>query len=174
MIAVTRVDLVEEKELEQLESQLAIYAPQVPRFRVSYQPQHLLNASQQQLELSDLSGRSVAAFCGVGNPQAFRKTLEGCECELVDFRAFPDHHPFGPEDIESLKRWLRHLHGIDFVICTHKDLVKISLDQLGETPLWALAVQPQITHGQPALEERLKELVAEVPVEQETQAPAEL
>ena len=174
MIAVTRVDLVQQDSLEKLESQLAAYAPQVPRFRVAYQPQHLLNASQQQMGLSDLAGCSVAAFCGVGNPQAFRKTLEGCHCEVVDFRAFPDHHPFGPADIESLNRWLRHLHGIDAVICTHKDLVKICLDQLEEIPLWALTVQPEITSGQPALEERLKKLIAEVPAQEQDEASAEL
>ena len=146
----------------------------MPRFRVTYQPQHLLNASQQEMALNDLAGRSIAAFCGVGNPQAFRKTLEGCECELVDFRAFPDHHRFGPEDIDSLKRWLRHLHGIDTVICTHKDLVKISLDELEEIPLWALSVQPQIIRGQAALEEQLNKLVAEIPAEAADQSAAEL
>ena len=174
MIAVTRVDLVQEDVLEKLERQLAGYAPQVPRFRVAYQPQHLLNASQQELGLSDLAGRSVAAFCGVGNPQAFRRTLEGCQCEVVDFRAFPDHYPFGPQGIASLTRWLRHLHGIDTVICTHKDLVKISLDQLEEIPLWALTVQPEITSGQPALEERLRKLITEVPAQEKEKSAGEL
>ncbi|MFP6602426.1 MAG: tetraacyldisaccharide 4'-kinase [Pirellulaceae bacterium] len=174
MIALTRVNLVPEDTLEELESQLATYAPQVPRFRVAYQPQKLLNASQQEMALGDLAGRSVAAFCGVGNPQAFRQTLEGCQCEVVDFRAFPDHHPFGPEDIDSLTRWLGHLDGIDSVVCTHKDLVKISLDQLAEIPLWALIVQPEITSGQPALEERLKKLIRQDPEQEEEEPGGEL
>ena len=162
LIAVTRVDLVEASQLEDLESQLNSYAPDVPRFHVAYQPKSLLNASHQAMTLSDLAGRSVAAFCGVGNPQAFRKTLEQCDCNVVDFRAFADHHRYGPEDMKSLVGWLRHLHGIDAVVCTHKDLVKISVDQLNEIPLWALTVQLDIVRGAATLEDQLGELITQI------------
>ncbi|HIA20108.1 MAG TPA: hypothetical protein EYN70_11955 [Planctomycetaceae bacterium] len=90
---------------------------------------------------------------------SFRKTLERCDCDVVDFRAFADHHRYGPEDMKSLVRWLQHLHGIDAVVCTHKDLVKISRDQLNQIPLWALTVQLNVTRGEAALEDRLRPLI---------------
>ena len=61
--------------------------------------------------------------------------------------------------MKSLVRWLQHLHGIDAVVCTHKDLVKISRDQLNQIPLWALTVQLDVTRGEAALEDRLRPLI---------------
>ncbi len=162
MIALTRVDLVQESCLAELEKQLDTYAPGVPRFHIAYRPEKLINVSQDEKPINDLAGKSVAAFCGVGNAPAFRQTLGQCGCEIVDFRAFADHHPYSPDDIKSLKGWLQHLHEIDAVICTHKDLVKIPVDQLNKIPLWALTVQPEMTTGQAALEERLQKLVTQV------------
>ena len=162
MIALTRVDLVEERCLAELEKQLEQYAPGVPRFHIVYRPENLINVSQEEKAISDLAGKSVAAFCGVGNPSAFRQTLEQCGYRVVDFRAFADHHPYGPDDIKSLKGWLQHLHEIDAVICTHKDLVKIPVAELNQIPLWALTVQPEMTSGQAALEDRLQKLVTQV------------
>ena len=162
LLALTRVDLVEPESLCVLEDQLTRHAPGVPQFHVAYQPSHLLNVAGEQQELRGLQGKSVAAFCGIGNPHAFRLTLEGSGCRLVDFRAFPDHHPFGEEDLESLTRWLTHLHQVDAVICTHKDLVKIPCETLHQIPLWALALQMEVTRGQEALDGCLQLLTADL------------
>ena len=49
-----------------------------------------------------LDGARVAAFCGIGNPDAFRRTLTNLGMNLVDWRVFPDHHSYTRADVESL------------------------------------------------------------------------
>ena len=49
-----------------------------------------------------LDGRRVAAFAGIGNPSAFRKTLTSLGAEVVAFRPYADHHAYAPADLTDL------------------------------------------------------------------------
>ena len=66
---------------------------------------HCYPADGKEEPLNSLAGRRVAAFCGIGNPAGFRRTLEQSGCTLVDWREFPDHHHYSPAEIEELARW---------------------------------------------------------------------
>src|SRR5262249_19974185 len=66
-------------------------------------PVELLNSEQQAAPLALLAGRPVAAFCGLGNPEAFRRTLLGLGAAVGAFRTFPDHHAYGREDVDALR-----------------------------------------------------------------------
>ena len=57
------------------------------------------------MPLDQLAGQTVAAFCGIGNPEGFRRTLLPLCHALVELRIFPDHHPYSLADVESLGRW---------------------------------------------------------------------
>lgn len=61
------------------------------------------------------------AFAGLGHPEKFKKTLEANGFNLAAFRAFPDHHPYTPEEIEELLR----VSGNSTLITTQKDLTRI-------------------------------------------------
>jgi tetraacyldisaccharide 4'-kinase len=43
----------------------------------------------------------------------------------------------------------------DFLVCTHKDLVKIGRERLGDLPLWAVMVELQFTVGEESLEAKV-------------------
>jgi tetraacyldisaccharide-1-P 4'-kinase len=77
----------------------------------------------------------------------------------VDFREFPDHHAYAAKDIQSLCRWTDGLPDVVAVVCTHKDLVKIPRQQLGAVPLWALAIELEITVGGEEFEAKLATLL---------------
>lgn len=49
-----------------------------------------------------LRGQPVLAFAGIGDPARFAATLRGAGADVVTLRAFPDHHPFTPDEIERL------------------------------------------------------------------------
>lgn len=49
-----------------------------------------------------LEGRRVFAFAGIGRPAKFRATLEEIGADIQGFRAFPDHHPYGAEEVAVL------------------------------------------------------------------------
>ena len=49
-----------------------------------------------------LGGQRVYAFAGIGRPEKFFAGLERLGAEVVSRRAFPDHHPYGAAEIETL------------------------------------------------------------------------
>ena len=108
----------------------------------------------QQQPLDALRGRRVLAFCGLGNPAGFRHTLAVCGYNVVEFREFPDHHAYGPGDLDALAAAARQ-SGAEALVCTQKDLVKIGVDRLGDRPLWAIRVGIEFLAGRESLEKML-------------------
>jgi len=49
-----------------------------------------------------LRGVPALAFCGIGRPQKFWRSLEEAGVEVVERRAFPDHHDFSGAECASL------------------------------------------------------------------------
>ena len=113
-------------------------------------PVDLLAHPGRSLPLADLAGRRVGAFCGIGNPEGFRHTLERLGVDVAGFRAFPDHHPYPAADVHDLSRWLGSI-GADLALTTHKDLVKLRATALGAVPLAALRIGLDVTDGADAL-----------------------
>ena len=106
----------------------------------THRPLQLRSAGGSTLPLASLeSSRSVAAFAGIGNPAAFRTSLEASGGTVTGFRAFPDHHRYTSADLQSLRAWAVELHA-DFLVTTLKDLVKVPAERLGSIPLGALEI----------------------------------
>jgi len=108
-----------------------------------HHPVGLRTADGRSEPLATLAGRRVAAFCGIGNPAAFRATLVAAGCELVGFRGFADHHAYDDRDLADLAAWARDA-GAEHAVTTLKDLVKIGQLVLGDLPLAAveIAIEP--------------------------------
>jgi tetraacyldisaccharide 4'-kinase len=49
-----------------------------------------------------LRGKRALAFAGIGDPARFFRTLRVCGIDVVVERAFPDHHPFSQNEIQTL------------------------------------------------------------------------
>lgn len=159
VIVLTRCDQVEPTEQERLQETVQRLAKGVPLVATTHRPVTLVNGEQtESLEL--LKERPVAAFCGLGNPAAFRRTLTDLEARLVAYRTFPDHHAYTRADVEELGRWAAALPMECVVITTQKDLVKLRLTQLGGRPLWAVRICLHVTFGQDALDQRLLSIVS--------------
>ncbi|MCA9123484.1 MAG: tetraacyldisaccharide 4'-kinase [Planctomycetaceae bacterium] len=147
IIALSRSDAVDEATRASIRSKAMKHAPQAAWLEVVHRPQSLLSAAGDELDIRSLQGQRIAAFCGIGNPAGFCHTLDDLGAEVVDLREFPDHHAYQRSDIEELSRWAKDLQ-VDAVLCTHKDLVKVGVEQLGECPLFALRIGLAITAGE--------------------------
>ena len=82
----------------------------------------------------------MAAFCGLGNPEAFRRTLLDLGAHLTDFRTYPDHYAYTRADVESLRDWARQQPDGAVLATTQKDLVKLRTARIGERDLFALRI----------------------------------
>jgi tetraacyldisaccharide 4'-kinase len=49
-----------------------------------------------------LAGARVLAFCGIGRPEKFRRTLDEAGVTVERFRAFPDHHAYSAREADRL------------------------------------------------------------------------
>jgi tetraacyldisaccharide 4'-kinase len=159
VIALTRCDQVEPAVRRALREAVERLAPQVPVVETTHRPVGLINSERQQTPLEDLGKYRVAAFCGIGNPEAFRKTLVDLGADVRAFRIFADHHAYSRADVESLRTWAGQQAKDCVIVTTQKDLVKLRLAMLGGRPLWALQICLHVEVGQELLDRKLQEVV---------------
>ena len=67
------------------------------------------------LKAADLDEKSICAIAGIGNPSRFFRQLHDMGLRFEQ-RVFPDHHPFQPADLQTLKA--------EAILMTEKDAVK--------------------------------------------------
>ena len=156
-VVLSRAGAVEPPAREAIRRCVAAIAPRAGWAEVDHAPQTLKNATGQQQPIASLTGRPVAAFCGIGNPAGFRHTLESCGYRVIAFREFADHWHYTQADIDSLAAWTASLE-VEAVVCTSKDLVKLNVDSIGQRPLWAVCVALEFLGGQSEFVSRLERL----------------
>ena len=99
-------------------------------------------------------GRRVVAFCGLGNPQAFWRTLRQLFIAPLGSYEYDDHHQYTPAEIRRLARHARDV-GADVLLTTAKDAVNLDSDYrsiIGDLKIYWLEIGIEI--------ERREELVA--------------
>lgn len=147
VIGLSRADLVEPPEREAIRRRVAKLAPEAVWFEVAHSPSQLLNSSGQSEPLESLAGHRVVGFCGIGNPGAFRSTVESAGAEIAAWREFPDHYNYTADDVGELAT-LAAQSNADRTVCTHKDLVKLRTATIGDQPLWAVVVEMNFLRGE--------------------------
>jgi tetraacyldisaccharide 4'-kinase len=71
-----------------------------------------------------VQAKSLFAFCGIGNPNAFVTDLRTWGFHVVGQKFFPDHHRYTPRDIEEIECEALDAKA-DGVICTEKDIFNL-------------------------------------------------
>lgn len=116
---------------------------------VGFTPQRWLSPTGTQRPIQQFASQRMAAFCGIGNPAGFWKTLEPLGC-IVDRRTFPDHHHYSRADLDQLEAWRSQL-GVEVLATTVKDLVKIAPEHPVSRHVWAVEIGCDVTWGRDSL-----------------------
>jgi tetraacyldisaccharide 4'-kinase len=148
-IVLTRVPQASAVELEILERDMARFAPGKPVLRAEHRPVRLLDERGGEHALTALAGRDVDLASGIGNPEAFERTVRDLGARVKTHRAFADHHLYAAADLRGLGEAGRAL------VVTAKDAVKLA--PLGVAFL-ALEVELAIVAGDAVLEALLDAL----------------
>ncbi|MDP2654868.1 MAG: tetraacyldisaccharide 4'-kinase [Candidatus Omnitrophota bacterium] len=112
--------------------------------------------------LDALKGRRIAAFCGIGDPEGFRKTLEQQSAKVEKFFAFEDHHWYTPGDWELIAGGCREA-GVEWLVTTSKDAVKVMqapVPELKGLKIFELKITISITEGYDEFLRRVDHLLA--------------
>jgi tetraacyldisaccharide 4'-kinase len=139
---ITHTDQVKEEILENTIAKLKKINPNAAIVKTLHQPVGVLSLdSKRRIEPVDfLRGKEILAFCSIGNPLSFRKTLESLGAKIVDFISFPDHYVYEKKQIEKILKERRN--GI--IMITQKDEVKIKqlkLEEKLKANIFALAIE---------------------------------
>lgn len=146
LVGLSRSDLVSSGERTRIRQRVAALNSRAIWLELAHRPTELQGWTEV-MPLAALAEKRVLAFCGLGNPDGFRSTLDTVGATLVDFVAYPDHHAFTQQDFTSLRDRFDNSNA-ELVVCTHKDFVKLDQDQIGDLPVFALIVELEIRTGE--------------------------
>jgi tetraacyldisaccharide 4'-kinase len=116
----------------------------------THAPRQLRTWSGEAEPLHALAGRRVMIASGIGNPSAFRRTVESLGCTVVDEMIFPDHHSYPVADLDRIGSTASAT--AELIVTTLKDLVKIRRDQLGGIAVVAIEIGIELLDGESALD----------------------
>ena len=154
LILLTRVD--QAANLPKLLEEIARHAPGKPVAHSTHRPMELVNGTDPR-PVTELAGKTVAAFCGIGNPGAFRRTLDDLGVTVLEMKEFPDHHPYSRADVEQLMRWAGGLPAETVIVTTQKDWVKLRVQEFAGRPVVAVRIGLELTIGREEIERRVLE-----------------
>lgn len=150
LIVLTRCD--QSKRADRLARGLAKQVPSVPIVRTRVAIKDLVRpATREVFEPARLADACVMLVCGVGNPGAVRKTVEGLGATVVVNRALDDH---ARPTRRQLLKWdaERAAAGARWLLVTEKDAVKLA--ETGVQPDSLLVLRAEIAFMDGADEER--------------------
>ena len=140
-----------------IERQVRRWNLRAPVFRAGVEPQAWVeHRTGRRHPPAERPFERAGVFCGLGNPQAFRRTLERMGVEPVDWVDFEDHHRYRPRELRHISQEMR-AQGATALVTTEKDAINLcesSGDLLAPLPLYWLKAGMTI--------ERESEFVSEI------------
>ncbi len=157
---ITRCDLVSEDNLAKLAEAISRINPNVVIARTIHAPVCAMTAGNRQIPLEQLRGRSVYAFCGIANPDAFLATINRLGVNLVGSKIYDDHHNYTAGDVGGIYADAAQ-SGAEMMLTTEKDYNKIGLpDSASDLVLAYLAVELQFISGQEQITQLIERSLA--------------
>ena len=170
-VVLTRSDAIGAAELARLRSEIEKLvgtketnndngqAQSKPIVYGEHRPVGLYNGRGEQVELAALRGKKVAAFCGIGNPQAFADTLGKLGAEVVELKCFDDHVEYDEGVFETVTA-LRDERQAQWSVTTEKDWVKLREFARAEytDDLYWLKVEMVLGQGEAELRREIEQL----------------
>ena len=124
-----------------LEKEIHEIRPSAPVFHSHYEPVGLVNPQEEQEELHSLKAKKVLALSGIAPSNYFSSLLRKCGMKIVREAIFPDHHLYTLKDLSYIKE---RGQGVDCIVTTEKDMVKLKKLNMDDLPIRALRIKMKI------------------------------
>ena len=126
------------------------HAPRVPVVTATLVPAECWEAGRMRtVRITELAGKRLAAFAGIAAPAAFAETLKSSGIVVEDLVAFADHHWYSPDDLARHDARAAEL-GVEALITTEKDWVRLRRLRLPQRPIYVLSVRLAVQTGETA------------------------
>lgn len=157
-VVLTRTDLVEPGQLEDLEKKLLAANPELAIVRSIHRSTHAKTFGNKTLDLETLRGKKIFAFCGLGNPDSFLGGLSRAGLNVLAGRSFDDHHAYTEKDMQELVEQAAAFEA-DLLLTTEKDWVKAALlyPKRAKVPMACMVIELEFLEPPDRIEELIDE-----------------
>jgi len=83
------------------------------------------------VNLESVKGKKAVAFCGIGQPESFRTSLEEIGVHVVSLMPFDDHHSYSRSDLVRVAAEQEKLSA-EYIVTTEKDMARLSGSASGD------------------------------------------
>jgi tetraacyldisaccharide 4'-kinase len=155
-VLITRADQVDAATLDDLRRRIARIRGIDEHIAVCFAPTGVIYGDGLRLPLTAID-RSVeyGAFCGIGNPIAFQRTLADLGIKAT-LRTYPDHYHYTAADWDDLSAWSQQFPA--GLLTTLKDVVKLPPTHPLAEHVAALDIGVEFLAGRQHLDRRLETL----------------
>jgi len=154
-VLVTKSEI--EPQLELLET-IRKYNHQAEIIRCAHKPKVFRQVNDGKEEkLSFLYERQVGVFCGIASPRGFEVLIHRMSGELRYRKRFLDHHRYETDELNRLFQLAKNA-GVEIMITTEKDAVRIPSDFQPVIPLYYLRMEIEIVEGYEDFEEAVSSI----------------
>ncbi len=151
VVVLTRADQLDAESKQAIWNDVHRWRPETEPVEVAFQPMSVRSFSG---ELVDHLDDPVVAFCGIGNPDAFRATCQQAGLNVVGFRAFADHHHYSEQDLDTLGK-LMERHQAKACVATLKDVVKLPRPTINGRDVRFIDIAARVLSGSDVLDRAL-------------------
>lgn len=139
-----------------LRSLLGALFPKVPVVTGRYRIEGFRNTrTGRKVPLSVLRRAPLGAFCGLGEPRAFLRSLSGLGIRPKRAFLFPDHFTYTEGDLRDILE-AASAQGLRFLVTTAKDEVKLPKAGRSTLPILVLDIRWEPLEGKARLEGSLR------------------
>ncbi len=119
---ITRVD--EAPNVAAIEAEVRRWNAAAPIFQARVEVRRWTNHKGERFGPNALKGKRTVAFCGLGNPGTFWRSLDQLGVDTVERIDYGDHHRYSPMEVRRLARHAVDL-GVEALVTTAKDAVNL-------------------------------------------------
>ena len=173
VVVLSRADLIPNEERNVIRQIATRYAPNALWCEITQRPsqvfyydaslnlkrEYVLRATDYETWLQQNANTNFFAFCGLGAPSGFQKSLENQRLSLTAFETFPDHCSYNDKDFEFLTQKAAQTKANAF-ITTMKDFVKLEkLARISSLPIFAIQIEVEFISGEEQFDLTLQKLL---------------
>ncbi|TAL27157.1 MAG: tetraacyldisaccharide 4'-kinase [Nitrospirae bacterium] len=124
IIVITNAGNSRQEMADSLIEELRLYNARARIFTAEHKPSRFMGHKGETMPLKWAAGKNFFAFCGIGNPGSFKKTLLSTGCELKGIKAYRDHYKYKQKDIDDILKEARK-NNADWLVTTEKDMTRL-------------------------------------------------
>lgn len=139
ILVISKVNLALPADIEKLKQKIRTEINrEIPIVEFETCWEQLKNLDQCRFQsVQTLQTKKVFAFCAIGRPDVFERTVLDFKPAELEFLSYPDHHQYSTEDIHQLIDQVKKIQP-DMIVCTEKDMIKLLNIWPKEIDLWSL------------------------------------